>query len=124
MGKHVDRRDIGGDHDDSILKEKAKKVSFCLNRESTVLLWGLITPPGTYPCLPLRTALTVSLTPRWISLSFMPFLTSLINFLLILSLASGSAIGETNRRFSVAIFKVLVDCLCSVCLRSGGHSLM
>ena len=47
----------------------------------------------------------------------MPFLTSLINFLLILSLASGSAIGETNRRFSVAIVvgigRFLVLCMSS-----------
>ena len=62
----------------------------------------------TYPLLPLRTALTVSLTPRWTSLSFIPFLINLISFLLILSLARGSAIGLTKSLLS-AIFNFIND---------------
>ena len=34
MGQHVDWRDVSGDHDDSILKEGTRKVSFWLNVKS------------------------------------------------------------------------------------------
>lgn len=65
------------------------------------LVFGLLVL--TYPWAPLRTALTVSLTPRCTSLSFMPFLTNLISFLLILSEARGSAMGLTKSLVSVIL---------------------
>ena len=83
MGENIDGGNVGSNDNDS---------------ESIWNKLGIFL--STYPPLPLRTAFTVSLTPLKMSLSFMPFLMSLISFLLILSLASGSAIGLTKSLLS------------------------